>query len=99
MEVASADLLHGQSPALESLIKTTEVMTVVITLPPKEARLAGDFFTRPMWPHYEHSLRFVLRSLSGSLPISSQDLIVFFCSFGVALVALNLYKLAQPAKG
>tara|TARA_B100001741_G_C16169499_1_gene421712 strand:+ start:455 stop:568 length:114 start_codon:yes stop_codon:yes gene_type:complete len=33
------------------------------------------------------------------MPISSQDLIVFFCGLGVALVALNLYKLAQPAKG
>ena len=34
-----------------------------------------------------------------AMSISSQDLIVFFCSFGVALVALNLYKLTQPAKG
>ena len=33
------------------------------------------------------------------MPISSQDLVVFFCGFGVALVALNLYKLAQPTKG
>ena len=24
---------------------------------------------------------------------------VFFASYGVALVALNLYKLSQPAKG
>ena len=32
-----------------------------------------------------------------AMSISSQDLIVFFCSFGVALVALNLYKLTQPA--
>tara|TARA_B100000073_G_C23250232_1_gene377961 strand:+ start:255 stop:356 length:102 start_codon:yes stop_codon:yes gene_type:complete len=30
--------------------------------------------------------------------ISSQGLVVFFCGFGVALVFLNLYKLAQPAK-
>ena len=33
------------------------------------------------------------------MSITSQDLIVFFASFGVALVALNLYKLSQPAKG
>ena len=33
------------------------------------------------------------------MSITSQDLIVFFCSFGVALVALNLYKLTQPANG
>tara|TARA_B100000674_G_C37819366_1_gene905037 strand:+ start:157 stop:258 length:102 start_codon:yes stop_codon:yes gene_type:complete len=31
--------------------------------------------------------------------VTSQDLIAFFCSFGVALAALNLYRLAQPAKG
>ena len=29
------------------------------------------------------------------MSITSQDLIVFFCSFGVALVALNLYRLTQ----
>ena len=45
MEIASADLVRGQSPALESPIKTTEVMTAVIKLPPKEARFAGDFLT------------------------------------------------------
>ena len=28
-----------------------------------------------------------------------EDLIVFFASFGVALVSLNLYKLSRPAKG
>ncbi|AHF64126.1 hypothetical protein Syncc8109_1770 [Synechococcus sp. WH 8109] len=33
------------------------------------------------------------------MSISSQYLIVFFASFGVALVALSLYKLSQPAKG
>jgi len=33
------------------------------------------------------------------MSISSQDLIVFFASFGVALVALNFCKLPQPAKG
>ena len=33
------------------------------------------------------------------MSITSQDLIVFFASFGAALVALNLYKLSQPAKG
>ena len=33
------------------------------------------------------------------MSISSQDLIVFFASFGVALVALNLYKLSQPEPG
>jgi len=33
------------------------------------------------------------------MSISSQDLIIFFASFGVGLVALNLYKLSQPAKG
>ena len=43
MEVASADLLRGQSPALESLTKTAEVMTAAITLPPKEARFDEDF--------------------------------------------------------
>ena len=32
------------------------------------------------------------------MSISSQDLIVFFAGFGVALVALNLYKLSQSAK-
>jgi|TARA_B100002052_G_scaffold86988_1_gene79948 hypothetical protein len=32
------------------------------------------------------------------MSITSQDLIVFFASFGVALVALNLYQLSQPAK-
>ena len=64
MEVASADLLRGQSPTLESPIKTTEVMTAAITLPPKEARFVGDFLTRPMPPHYKHSLHFVLRSFS-----------------------------------
>jgi hypothetical protein len=32
------------------------------------------------------------------MSISSQDLIVFFCSFGVALVAVNIYKLSLPAK-
>ena len=65
MEIASADLLRGQSPALESPIKTTEVMTAAITLPPKEARFVGDFLTRPMTPHYKHSLHFVLSSLLG----------------------------------
>ena len=45
MEVASADLLRGQSPALESLIKTTEVMRAADSLPLKEARFAGDFLT------------------------------------------------------
>ena len=43
MKVASADLLRGQPPALESLIKTVEVMTAAITLPLKDARFAGDF--------------------------------------------------------
>ena len=43
MQVASADLLRGQSPALESLTKTAEVMTAAITLPLKDARFAGDF--------------------------------------------------------
>ena len=38
-------------------------------------------------------------SVRALMSISSQDLIVFFASFGVALVALNLYKLSQPAKG
>ena len=33
------------------------------------------------------------------MSISSQDLIVFFASFGVGLVALNLYKLTKPANG
>ena len=33
------------------------------------------------------------------MSISSQDLIVFFASFSVALLALNLYKLSKPAKG
>ena len=33
------------------------------------------------------------------MSITSQDLIVFFCSFGVALVALNFYKLTQPVRG
>ena len=65
MEVASADLLRGQSPALVSPIKTTEVMTTAITLPPKEARFVVDFLTGPMQPYYKHSLHFVLRSLSG----------------------------------
>ena len=32
------------------------------------------------------------------MSITSQGLIAFFCSFGVALVALNLNKLAQPSK-
>ena len=45
MEVASADLLRGQSPALESPIKTTEVMRAADSLPLKEARFAGDFLT------------------------------------------------------
>ena len=40
-----------------------------------------------------------MNSFRDFMPISSQDLIVFFASFGVALVALNLYKLSQPAKG
>ena len=43
MEVVSADLLRGELPALESPNKTAEVMTAVITLPPKEAWMAGDF--------------------------------------------------------
>jgi len=38
-------------------------------------------------------------SVLALMSISSQDLIVFFASFGVALVALNLYKLSKPAKG
>ena len=45
MEIASADLLRGQLPALESPIKATEVMTAAITLPPEESRFAGDFLT------------------------------------------------------
>jgi len=45
------------------------------------------------------SLHSVTSSFWGFMSISSQDLIVFFASFGVALVALNLYKLSQPAKG
>ena len=65
MEVASADLLRGQSPALESPMKTIEVMTAAITLLPKEARFAGDFLKRPMQPRYKNSLHFVLRSLWG----------------------------------
>ena len=32
------------------------------------------------------------------MSLSTQDLIVFFCSFGVACFALNIYKLTQPAK-
>ena len=63
MEVASADLLRGQSPALESLTKTAEVMTAAITLPPKVGRFVGDFSARP---HYKHSLHFVSRTLVGS---------------------------------
>ena len=43
MEVASADLLRGQSPALESLRKTAEVMRAAITLLPKDAKFAEDF--------------------------------------------------------
>ena len=43
MEVSSADLLRGQSPTLESLTKTAEVMTAAFTLPPKDARFARDF--------------------------------------------------------
>ncbi|MDC3011733.1 hypothetical protein OAZ24_05835, partial [Synechococcus sp. AH-736-G21] len=66
MEVASADLLRGQSPALESPIKTTEVMRAADSLPLKEARFAGDFLTGPMPPYYKHSLHFVFTSLSGS---------------------------------
>ena len=33
------------------------------------------------------------------MSITGQDQIAFFCSFGVALVALNLNKLAQLSKG
>ena len=32
------------------------------------------------------------------MSFSTQDLIVFFCSFGVACFALNIYKLTQPAE-
>ena len=99
MEVASADLLCGQSQALATPITTTEVMTSAITLPPKEVRFAGWYLKVPMPPHYKHLLCFVISPFWASMPISSQDLIVFFCGFGVAFVALNLYKLAQPAKG
>ena len=35
MEVSSADLLRGQSPTLESLTKTAEVMTAAFTLHPR----------------------------------------------------------------
>ena len=99
MEVASSDLLRGQSPALKSLTKTAEVMTAAITLPPKVARFAGDF--RPDPCDHATSIRYIsyCGCLWALMPISSQDLVVFFCGFGVALVALNLYKLAQPAKG
>ena len=48
---------------------------------------------------YKNSLHSVTNRFWVLVSISSQDLIVFFCSFGVALVALNLYKLTQPAKG
>ena len=40
-----------------------------------------------------------LKNLLGVMSLSTQDLIVFFCSFGVACFALNIYKLTQPAKG
>jgi len=33
----------------------------------------------------------------GLMAISTHDAIALFASFGVALVALNLYKLMQPA--
>ena len=66
MEVASADLLHGQSPALESPIKTTEVLTAANSLPLKEARFSGDFLKWPITPYYKNPLHFVFTSLSGS---------------------------------
>ena len=99
MEVASSDLLRGQSPALKSLTKTAEVMTAAITLPPKVAKSLVTFRSDPC--DHVTSIRYISyrRRLWALMPISSQDLVVFFCGFGVALVALNLYKLAQPAKG
>ena len=33
------------------------------------------------------------------MTFSTQDLLVLFGSFGMALFALNLYKLTKPAKG
>ena len=33
------------------------------------------------------------------MAFSTQDLLVLFGSFGMALFALNLYKLTKPAKG
>ena len=92
------DSLLGQSPALESPIKATEVMTAAITLPPKEVKFAGDFLT-PMPPRRKHSYISYCVRFWALMPISSHDMNVFFCGFGVALVALKLYKLAQPAKG
>ena len=33
------------------------------------------------------------------VPFTTQDLLIVFCSFGMALFALNLYKLTKPANG
>ena len=65
-------------------------MTGAITLPPEEADFAGDSLAWPIRPLYKHSLHFVSDKFRALLPISSQDLIVFFLGFGVALVAINL---------
>ena len=86
MEVASADLLRGQSPALESLKKTAEVTTAAITLPPKDAKFTGGFPNDPC--DHTTSIRYIsycARSRA-SMPTSSQDLIAFFCSFCLAHV-------------
>ncbi len=31
------------------------------------------------------------------MTFGTQDLLILFCSFGMALFALNLYKLSKPA--
>ena len=74
-------------------------MTIAISMPPKQAKFGVDFSTGSNSPHYKHFLHFVLLSLSGPYAHlqSRRDRLLY--GFGVALVTLNLYKLAQPAKG
>ena len=46
-------------------------------------------------------LRYISKQsyVTRAMTFSTQDLLVLFGSFGMALFALNLYKLTKPAKG
>ena len=46
-------------------------------------------------PHYISQQSFVTRVMA----FTTQDLLIAFGSFGMALFALNLYKLTKPANG